>query len=679
MTDIIKNMNGDRKKILQYIANKYVNYNITEKDFLFKELYNFDDDSMINVSRKIIFDELKSTNYTKLTDDESSYIQSLLIYNNIIKDICSTMIRFINDNITSYKKKFYSLSKLKIIGQKDERMYLFEDDILTIYSPSNIGDIEIDFKNPKIIPILTKDIRFNSVNQKEIIKGLINNNIVSIVNNNNDNFSMNNLIKKIFANFVINYSFSAYNNYKIISDKYVNGEYNHDVYLREFNSINDKINTYIAVNLNMSKLSEEDNFSIQKASVKIIDNSIILDEIYDNNNVKFNLMTNKINDNNLFNYHIIINNVQFDIEKTNIDNNNNLVNIELINTNTNNNFLLNNKVVTNVLLRKKNINTIRDSYKTIGAKINISNENIKDSQKKIKNLEKIYNTKKNLMKAIDIRYYVNIAIYAIIAIIYLYLALFTVEKSLNIKIAFFIFIVIVILLVANYLLRVKVTERFTTSTSVGLGSMLETGSTTVPVVPTVPTVPTVQAVNTVQTVPTAPVVPTTYVVEQRALPAAIIDNSYISDIEMQKNILDTTVLSFINSGKYYLDNIDNIEIYSILYDSLIAENTKYAKYSKEYSNKKTSNEGTIEIIKHDIIKKSAFIVMISIFFLILSISYIIYLIYPSTLKLLYIISFTIMLINLVYFIIIIREPIRTKSRNSYWTKPASDTLTKANQ
>lgn len=677
MTDIVKN--EDIKKILEYIANKYINKNSKQEDFLFKELYDIEgEDAMTAMTKRIMFEELKGTTEdTKLSNIESSYIQTLLIYNNIIYYISNIIIVFINDNIGTYKRILASLNILKIIGQEEHASsnYLLEDDILTIYCPislipSNIAEIVIDFRNPVLKIINTENIIFNNdYTRAGLIHNLIYNNIITMFINGNEQFIMNNFIKKIFSNFVINYVYSSYISYKLASDEYINDDTDMalDTYSEKISSINAKIDTYNANYFNFSRLNHEDNIYIDRANVKLIDNFIILDNILDIDDNKFNLINNKIYDENLLNYHIIINNIQFDIEKANIDNNNNLINIELINT-TNNSNIRDNSELKNILLRKRNINTIRDSYKTIGTKINISNENIIESQKKIKNLEKIYNTKKKLMRDIDVRYYINIAVYSIISIVYIYTHLFLSDRSLKINISLLILLIIIILLIANYLLRIKSTERFSVETTPGNIYINSDGSSSgYRPSTTYSDYLSIIARNILQ--------PET----NSSISSGQEDVSKNGIIKGKKINLDVSILSFLNSAKYYLDNIDNIEIYSILYSSLISENTKFNKYSNEYKNKKISNEGTIEIIKQDIIKKSAFIVMFSIFFITFAISYIIYLIYPGSLKLLFIISGSIFLVNLAYFIIIIKEPVRTKSINNYWTKPPSDTLTKSNQ
>lgn len=691
MTDIIKN--EDIKKLLEYISNKYINRNVDKKDYLFKELYDFEQDTMTTMMKRIMFEEFKGTTpYTNLTDNEYSYIQTMLLYNNIIYDISNKIINFINDNISTYKRIFSSLNIIKILGgEKNAPPYfLLEEDTFTIYCPllpSNITEIVVEFSNPALKTINTENITYDIINQTELINNLIYNNIITMFIIDDEKFVMNNLIKKIFSNFIINYTFSSYNKYKLISEDYINNNITFDDYSGQITVINDMIYKYNSDNFNFSKLNKEDNLYIYKANLKIIDNYIILDNIFDIDDNKFNLINNKIYDTNLLNYHIIINNIQFDIEKANIDNSNNLIHIELINISNNKKLLLlNNKEVKNILLRKRNINTIRDSYKTLGTKINISNENIRESQRKIKNLEKIYNTKKQLIRDINIRYYINIAVYSFISIVYLYIHLFSSDRPFKINISLLILIIIIILVIANYMLRIKSTERFSLEATPGtmystsdessdtdenlvsmLTSALENSSVTENLFNALTSV--LENTETVDTVATPQI-------SSLETPPDVQKNDMIKE---NKKKIDVSILSFLNSVKYYLDNIDNIEIYSILYNSLISENAKYDIYSKEYKNKKISSEGTIEIIKHDIIKKSAIIVMFSIFFLIFAISYIIYLIYPVTLKLLLVISGFIFLVNLAYFIIIIREPVRTKSKNNYWTKPPSDTLTKSNQ
>jgi hypothetical protein len=379
-----------------------------------------------------------------------------------------------------------------------------------------------------------------------------------------------------------------------------------------------------------------EDIQIHSAKLSEIDSYIVISEIFKNDKKdKFNLNDHALNSSTILKYSIIIDNKQFDIEKVNFDNNNNLISIVTIKPpDTDGNVsTYNNKPVTKLLLRKKNISTIRDNYKSIGYKIDKSNKSILESKKKIKHLEKYYKNKKNIAKNLEIRYYVNIAIFSIITLIYLYLSIFTLDKSLNIKIAFFIFIVIAVLIFVNYMLRVKTIERFIAEEI--KDNMAER-----------------------------------FTVEP-------IDTKY-SIIKSDKATIDKKILELLKTAKYYLDSMDNIEIYSVLSTSLTIEKNKFASYEKAYKNKKYESDGTIEIIKHSIIKLSAFIVMLSVSFLIFSLSYIIYLFKPNLIKFLYIISVLIIIINLIYYFIVIREPVRVKSRNNYWVKPSDATLSNIN-
>jgi len=97
-----------------------------------------------------------------------------------------------------------------------------------------------------------------------------------------------------------------------------------------------------------------------------------------------------------------------------------------------------------------------------------------------------------------------------------------------------------------------------------------------------------------------------------------------------------------------------------------------------YKYKERISKESSEIIKHNIIKRAAYINLVTILYLIYALSYIIYLVFPKYINVIYIIALVLILINVAYFYLMILHPVRTTARNNYWTKPINTTINMLN-
>ena len=120
----------------------------------------------------------------------------------------------------------------------------------------------------------------------------------------------------------------------------------------------------------------------------------------------------------------------------------------------------------------------------------------------------------------------------------------------------------------------------------------------------------------------------------------------------------------------YLTTLDSTDLFRRISGSMRGEHKTFKEHREIYKYKNMINDKTIDIMKHEMIVKTAIVTMITLMFLIITAVYLAFTYKPEFIKAYLIIAGIFGILNIYIFIKAIIQPTRTKARNNYWYKIA---------
>jgi hypothetical protein len=293
---------------------------------------------------------------------------------------------------------------------------------------------------------------------------------------------------------------------------------------------------------------------------------------------------------------------------------------------------------------KKSVDELRNEYNDIGDKLDNINENIEKAKDKINSQVKQYDAQSSILKALDTREYVYYAIFGVVGVVLLILLLIDTQQSTKTYASLTILIVLLAMNIINYYLKYDYIEHF----DVGVASdgAVASGAYTPPV--------------------------------------AITDCSNIQDgwqLSQKVNIMNPHIQQYTNRMitvlvklKALLSSLNTEDFLSKIATSLKNEKRTYEEHSKVYKQRTEINKKSIDVMKHEMINKNAYINMITITSFVIVFVYVMFMLDPSYVNVYLVIGTILILINLAVYYILILHPVRTKSRNKYWYTPSKNTM-----
>jgi hypothetical protein len=134
------------------------------------------------------------------------------------------------------------------------------------------------------------------------------------------------------------------------------------------------------------------------------------------------------------------------------------------------------------------------------------------------------------------------------------------------------------------------------------------------------------------------------------------------------------MIKLLEKLKALLSSLNTEDFLSKIATSLKNEKRTYEEHSKVYKQRTEINKKSIDVMKHEMINKNAYINMITITSFVIVFVYVMFMLDPSYVNVYLIIGTILILINLAVYYILILHPVRTKSRNKYWYKPSKSTM-----
>lgn len=289
-----------------------------------------------------------------------------------------------------------------------------------------------------------------------------------------------------------------------------------------------------------------------------------------------------------------------------------------------------------LLVKSKSIKNFKKDFITIGKELNRYNSNIEQYKKKINTQYKKYMVQNDLKNSVKLKYNIFLSILFIIAISYLIISVITIDDRTNIIIGVGILGILCFLILFNYYYQSYYVESFVDATQYAM-----TANTAIDVSMCEKNTTIAQKVQFIQS------------------------NIQIFS-EYTKDILSLLIIM--------LNNSDSLDMFKKISKSLLSEKNAFKEYEQIYSYKEKISKEATEVLKHDIIKRNAYLNMIIILFLIYTICYILYLIMPQYITLIFIIAIILVIINMSYFVMVLKYPVRVYSRNKYWSGPSNSTI-----
>jgi hypothetical protein len=292
---------------------------------------------------------------------------------------------------------------------------------------------------------------------------------------------------------------------------------------------------------------------------------------------------------------------------------------------------------------KKSVDELRNEYNDIGDKLDNINENIEKAKDKINSQVKQYDAQSSILKALDTREYVYYAIFGVVGVVLLILLLIDTQQSTKTYASLTILIVLLAMNIINYYLKYDYIEHF----DVGAGTGTGTNPAYTPPV-------SIQSCNDIQD---------GWQLRQKV-------NIMNPHIQQYTNRMITVLVKL----KALLSSLNTEDFLSKIATSLKNEKRTYEEHSKVYKQRTEINKKSIDVMKHEMINKNAYINMITITSFVIVFVYVMYMLDPSYVNVYLVIGTILILINLAVYYILILHPVRTKSRNKYWYKPSKSTM-----
>jgi hypothetical protein len=287
-----------------------------------------------------------------------------------------------------------------------------------------------------------------------------------------------------------------------------------------------------------------------------------------------------------------------------------------------------------IYFEKKSVDELRNEYNDIGDKLDNINENIGKAKDKINSQVKQYDAQSSILKALDTREYVYYAIFGVVGVVLLILLLIDTQQSTKTYASLTILIVLLAMNIINYYLKYDYIEHFEVAAA--------------------PASDSIQSCNDIQ------------------------DGWQLSQ---KVNIMNPHIQQYTNRMikvleklKALLSSLNTEDFLSKIATSLKNEKRTYEEHSKVYKQRTEINKKSIDVMKHEMINKNAYINMITITSFVIVFVYVMFMLDPSYVNVYLIIGTILILINLAVYYILILHPVRTKSRNKYWYKPSKNTM-----
>jgi hypothetical protein len=308
-----------------------------------------------------------------------------------------------------------------------------------------------------------------------------------------------------------------------------------------------------------------------------------------------------------------------------------------------------------IYFEKKSVDELRNEYNDIGDKLDNINENIGKAKDKINSQVKQYDAQSSILKALDTREYVYYAIFGVVGVVLLILLLIDTQQSTKTYASLTILIVLLAMNIINYYLKYDYIEHFEVAAAPASGAPASGA-------------PASGAGTNPAYTPPVSIQPCTDIQDGWQLSQKV--NIMNPHIQQYTN----RMIKVLEKLKALLSSLNTEDFLSKIALSLKNEKRTYEEHSKVYKQRTEINKKSIDVMKHEMINKNAYINMITITSFVIVFVYVMFMLDPSYVNVYLIIGTILILINLAVYYILILHPVRTKSRNKYWYKPSKNTM-----
>jgi hypothetical protein len=358
-----------------------------------------------------------------------------------------------------------------------------------------------------------------------------------------------------------------------------------------------------------------------------------------------------------------------------------------------------------IYFEKKSVDELRNEYNDIGDKLDNINENIGKAKDKINSQVKQYDAQSSILKALDTREYVYYAIFGVVGVVLLILLLIDTQQSTKTYASLTILIVLLAMNIINYYLKYDYIEHFEVAAAPASGAPASGAPASGAPASGAPAsgapasdapasdAPASDAPASGDPASGAPAsgapasgAPASGAGTNPAYtpPVSIQSCNDIQDgwqLSQKVNIMNPHIQQYTNRMikvleklKALLSSLNTEDFLSKIATSLKNEKRTYEEHSKVYKQRTEINKKSIDVMKHEMINKNAYINMITITSFVIVFVYVMFMLDPSYVNVYLIIGTILILINLAVYYILILHPVRTKSRNKYWYKPSKSTM-----
>lgn len=280
-----------------------------------------------------------------------------------------------------------------------------------------------------------------------------------------------------------------------------------------------------------------------------------------------------------------------------------------------------------ITIRSKNLIDMKHTYIKNGNILKKLNSKIEKSKNSINKMAKENDKQVDIIKNIDIRMYIYYGIFAVIIMAYIIMIIITLDNSLKLNIAGGILIVIGIMNIANYFLNYSYIENFSNYVNDGQCALLNTNTSV---------------------------------------------NDRVEYINKTNGLYKTHLTDILSQSRTLLSSLDSSDFYKTISGSLKNEVKAFTDYDNVYKYKADIDKKSIDIMKHEMIDKTAFINFLSVSFLIIATIFVIhtYIDNNNFVKAYAVIIALLVFFNLYIYYYKILHPVRTRARYNYWYKPS---------
>lgn len=283
--------------------------------------------------------------------------------------------------------------------------------------------------------------------------------------------------------------------------------------------------------------------------------------------------------------------------------------------------------IVEITIRTKNIIDMKHTFIKNGNILKNLNSKIEKSKNSINKMAKQNDKQIEMLYNINLRMYIYYGIFMTIIVTYIVMLLINFDNSLKLNAAGVLLIVISVMNIANYFLNYSNIERFSNYVKDGSCELLNANSS----------------------------------IAERV---EYVDNT--------SKALKARLLNFLSHAQTLLSSFDSSEFYKTISGSLKNEVKSFTEYENVYNYKADISKKSIDIMKHEMIDKTAFINFLSISFLIIATIFVIHTFINNNafVKVYAVIISLLVLFNLYIYYYKILHPVRTMARYNYWYKPS---------